>query len=124
MNKELVCKYIEHVHCRFAHMFVHVPQAYCAQGVHKPKQLHCPPPHPRCSFPYRFACGPDGMNKELVCRYIELSALLLVPITPHTCEHIWGSLLKKSGSVLKAGWPQAAEPDFIMQRAAQYIEGE
>lgn len=73
---------------------------------------------------YRFACGPDGMNRALVQRYIEVSALLLAPITPHTSEHIWGSLLQKSGSVLKAGWPQAAEPDFIMQRAAQYIEGE
>lgn len=64
------------------------------------------------------------MNKSLVQRYIEVSALLLVPITPHTSEHIWGTLLKKGSSVLKAGWPQAAEPDFIMQRAAQYIEGE
>jgi leucyl-tRNA synthetase len=73
---------------------------------------------------YRFACGPDGMNRALVQRYVEVSALLLAPITPHTSEHIWGSLLKKSGSVFKAGWPQAAEPDFIMQRAAQYIEGE
>lgn len=64
------------------------------------------------------------MNKTLVTRYIEVSTLLLVPITPHTAEHIWSSLLKKQGSVLRAGWPQAAEPDFVMQRAAQYIEGE
>lgn len=63
------------------------------------------------------------MNKALVSRYIEVSALLLVPITPHTSEHIWGTLLAKPGSVLKAGWPAAAEPDFVMQRAAQYIEG-
>jgi len=64
------------------------------------------------------------MNRGLVMRYIQLSALLLVPITPHTSEHIWGTLLQQQGSVLKAGWPQAAEPDFVMQRAAQYIEGE
>jgi hypothetical protein len=37
---------------------------------------------------------------------------------------VWGVLLKKQGSVLRAGWPAAAEPDFIMQRAAQCIEGE
>eukprot|EP00882_Tetradesmus_deserticola_P018849 GHRQ01020244.1.p2 GENE.GHRQ01020244.1~~GHRQ01020244.1.p2 ORF type:complete len:117 (-),score=51.77 GHRQ01020244.1:1305-1655(-) len=72
----------------------------------------------------RFACGPEGMNRGLVLRYMELSCLLLVPITPHTCEHVWGALLQKQGSVLRAGWPAAAEPDFIMQRAAQYIEGE
>jgi leucyl-tRNA synthetase len=64
------------------------------------------------------------MNRGLVLRYMELSCLLLVPITPHYCEHVWGVLLKKQGSVLRAGWPAAAEPDFIMQRAAQYIEGE
>jgi leucyl-tRNA synthetase len=64
------------------------------------------------------------MNRGLVTRYIELCALLLAPITPHTSEHIWGSILKKQGSVLTAGWPQADAPDFIMQRAAQYIEGE
>jgi leucyl-tRNA synthetase len=72
----------------------------------------------------RFACGPEGMNRGLVLRYMELSCLLLVPITPHYCEHVWSALLKRQGSVLRAGWPAAAEPDFIMQRAAQYIEGE
>eukprot|EP00878_Enallax_costatus_P006705 GHUV01007030.1.p1 GENE.GHUV01007030.1~~GHUV01007030.1.p1 ORF type:complete len:1031 (+),score=336.93 GHUV01007030.1:253-3345(+) len=71
---------------------------------------------------YRFACGPEGMNRQLVLRYIETSCLLLVPITPHTSEHIWSNLLQKQGSVLRAGWPQAAEPDFVMQRQAQYIE--
>jgi hypothetical protein len=39
-------------------------------------------------------------------------------------KRVWGVLLKRQGSVLRAGWPAAAEPDFIMQRAAQYIEGE
>ncbi len=72
---------------------------------------------------YRFACGPDAMNRGLVLRYIELSALLLAPITPHTSEHVWGQLLHRPGSVLKAGWPAAAAPDYVMQRAAQYIEG-
>lgn len=56
-------------------------------------------------------------------RYIEVSTLLLVPLTPHTCEHVWGQVLKRPGSVLTAGWPAAAEPDFVMQRASGYIEG-
>uniref|UniRef100_A0A383W6K7 leucine--tRNA ligase n=1 Tax=Tetradesmus obliquus TaxID=3088 RepID=A0A383W6K7_TETOB len=71
---------------------------------------------------YRFACGPEGMNRGLALRYMELSCLLLAPITPHTSEHVWSVLLTRQGSVLRAGWPTAAEPDFIMQRAAQYIE--
>jgi len=71
---------------------------------------------------YRQACGPEGMNKKLIRRYIEVSAKLLAPIIPHTSEHIWTNLLKQQGSVLNSGWPQGQEPDFIMQRAAQYIE--
>jgi leucyl-tRNA synthetase len=79
--------------------------------------------HTRSCTP-RFACGPEGMSRSLIERYVTVSALLLAPITPHTCEHIWGTLLRRPGSVLRAGWPRAAEPDFIMQRAAQYIESE
>jgi leucyl-tRNA synthetase len=62
------------------------------------------------------------MNKQLVERYIEVSSLLLAPITPHTSEHVWRVLLGRPGSALTAGWPAASEPDFVMQRAAQYIE--
>jgi leucyl-tRNA synthetase len=62
------------------------------------------------------------MHRGLVARYIETSTLLLVPITPHTCDHVWTSLLKKQGSVLTAGWPQSEAPDYVLQRAAQYVE--
>ena len=50
---------------------------------------------------YRFACGPEGGNKRLLLRFIEVSTLLLVPICPHTCEHIWSSLLKKPGLAIR-----------------------
>ena len=49
---------------------------------------------------YRFACGPDGGNRRLLVRYIEVSTLLLAPVCPHTAEHIWGTLLKRPGLVL------------------------
>lgn len=71
---------------------------------------------------YRLACGPDGMNKQLVERFIKVSCQLLAPIIPHTSEHVWSNLLKQPGTVLKAGWPQGAPPDFVMQTAAEYIE--
>ena len=63
------------------------------------------------------------MRKELIERYIELSAILLAPIIPHTSEYIWRNLLKRQGSVFKAGWPQTPSPNLAMQRASQYIEG-
>lgn len=71
---------------------------------------------------YRFACGPEGGSKHLLLRYIEVSTLLLVPICPHTCEHIWSNLLKKQGMVIKAGWPAAEAPDYVLQQAAKYLD--
>jgi leucyl-tRNA synthetase len=43
------------------------------------------------------------MHKALVERYVEVSTLLLAPITPHTSEHVWSNVLKREGSVLTAG---------------------
>lgn len=37
----------------------------------------------------------------------------------HTMEHMWGVVLKKQGTVLRAGWPEAAAPDFVLQQAAR-----
>lgn len=36
----------------------------------------------------------EGMHRELVFQFIEVQTLLLAPICPHLCEHIW-SLLGK-----------------------------
>jgi leucyl-tRNA synthetase len=53
---------------------------------------------------------------------LQVSTLLLAPITPHVSEHIWRNLLHKTGAAITAGWPATGAPDFVMQRAAQYIE--
>jgi leucyl-tRNA synthetase len=71
---------------------------------------------------YRFACGPEGLNRRLIVRYLEVSTVLLAPICPHWCEHVWGNVLKKSGLVIKAGWPASSKPDLLLQRTATYIE--
>lgn len=71
---------------------------------------------------YRFACGPDGMNRRLIIRFIDVSARLLAPICPHTCEHIWSDLLKKQGSIVTAGWPEAAPANLLLQTTATYVE--
>ena len=52
----------------------------------------------------------------------QVSTLLLTPICPHTCHHIWSDVLRRPGSVLKAGWPHAALPDAGIQRQAAYLE--
>ena len=35
-----------------------------------------------------------GMHRDLVMRFIETQTLLLAPICPHVCEHIWQLLGK------------------------------
>lgn len=71
---------------------------------------------------YRFGCGPEGMNKSLIMRYIDVSTRVLTPICPHTCEHVWSDLLKRDGCVVNAGWPAASQPDHVLQQAASYLE--
>nr|CAB3263393.1 leucine--tRNA ligase, cytoplasmic [Phallusia mammillata] len=61
-----------------------------------------------------------GMNKQLVMRFIEVQTLLLAPICPHVCEHVWG-LLGKSGSIMYARWPTAGEVDELAIRASDFV---
>ena len=52
----------------------------------------------------------------------QVSTLLLAPICPHTCEHVWRTLLRRPGSALCAGWPSAPEPDTGLRQAADYLD--
>uniref|UniRef100_A0A8C3L6T8 Leucine--tRNA ligase, cytoplasmic n=1 Tax=Chrysolophus pictus TaxID=9089 RepID=A0A8C3L6T8_CHRPC len=62
----------------------------------------------------------EGMHRELVFRFIEVQTLLLAPICPHLCEHIW-SLLGKPDSIMKASWPEAGPVDEILIGSSQYL---
>nr|XP_033783398.1 leucine--tRNA ligase, cytoplasmic [Geotrypetes seraphini] len=62
----------------------------------------------------------EGMHRELVFRFIEAQTLLLAPVCPHLCEHIWG-LLGKPGSIMKASWPVAGPVDEVLIRSSQYL---
>ena len=68
--------------------------------------------------------GGGGLHAGLARRYVEVSTLLLAPLAPHTCEHVWRDLLKKEGTVLTAGWPRdAPAPDAVLRAAAAALEG-
>eukprot|EP00958_Prasinococcus_capsulatus_P021407 scaffold2910_cov390-Prasinococcus_capsulatus_cf.AAC.22 len=71
---------------------------------------------------YRNSCGELGMAATLLARFVELQVLLLTPICPHFCEHVWGTLLGKPGSVTSAGWPTSDAPDYSIRQANQYLE--
>ncbi|EEC05400.1 leucyl-tRNA synthetase, putative [Ixodes scapularis] len=69
---------------------------------------------------YRELCVLKGMHRDLVFKFIETQAVLLSPICPHTCEHVW-SLLGKEQSIMRARWPVASEADETLLRSSQYL---
>ncbi|KAM8974469.1 leucine--tRNA ligase, cytoplasmic [Pelodytes ibericus] len=62
----------------------------------------------------------EGMHRDLVFQFIEIQTLLLAPICPHLCEHVW-SLLGKADSLMKASWPVAGLVDEVLIRSSQYL---
>ncbi|XP_070553496.1 leucine--tRNA ligase, cytoplasmic-like [Ptychodera flava] len=60
------------------------------------------------------------MHRDLVFRFIETQVLILAPLCPHLCEHIW-QLLGKGGSIMRAKWPQSKEVNDLLVRSSQYL---
>ena len=58
----------------------------------------------------------DGMNWELVERFIEIQALLLSPICPHVTEHIWTLL----GKVFNKNERNCRTEKYIQARLSWY----
>ncbi|CAL1280646.1 unnamed protein product [Larinioides sclopetarius] len=69
---------------------------------------------------YRELTVKEQMNQELVFKFIEIQLLLLSPICPHLCEHLWG-LLGKKESIMKAKWPKAAPVDSVLLKSSAYF---
>lgn len=46
---------------------------------------------------------------------VQVQTLLLAPICPHTCDHVWRDKLQQPGTVLTAGWPKAPQPKAALQ---------
>ncbi|XP_014672325.1 PREDICTED: leucine--tRNA ligase, cytoplasmic-like isoform X2 [Priapulus caudatus] len=62
----------------------------------------------------------EGMHKDLVFQFIEWQILILSPICPHICEHIWEQL-GKPGSIMHATWPVAGPVDDILLASSTYL---
>ncbi|KAF5119422.1 hypothetical protein DV495_002307 [Geotrichum candidum] len=66
----------------------------------------------------------DGtnMHADLVLRYIEVQALLLVPIAPHFADYMWREVLKKETSIQDASFPEISQPiDKPLTAALNYV---
>ena len=58
---------------------------------------------------YREICGQNGMNNDLVMKYIRYQTIALSPICPHVCEYLWREVLNENTSVTSTLWPEVAE---------------
>lgn len=65
--------------------------------------------------------GTVGMNANLIKRFMEVQTLLLAPITPHFCEHVWGDVMKKPGSIVQARFPEIVPIQEDLLAAAHYV---
>jgi len=69
---------------------------------------------------YRTSVGAEGMNYDLVMKFVEIQAILISPITPHVSEWIWKSL-GKTGSVRFASWPVVKDPEENLLAQWNYL---
>ena len=61
------------------------------------------------------------MHAGLVFKFIEVQLILLSPICPHICEHIWSTVLEKEGSIIRASWPTPGPIDETLVASSAYL---
>jgi len=69
---------------------------------------------------YRELCGESLMSRDLVLLFIKRQALLLSPICPHVCEHVW-KMIGQTESILRAQWPAAGTVDTVVIQQSDYL---
>lgn len=62
----------------------------------------------------------EGLHRDLVFQFIRTQTLMLSPICPHICEHIWG-LLGNKESIMHASWPVVGPIDDKLIQLSQYL---
>jgi leucyl-tRNA synthetase len=69
---------------------------------------------------YRTLLSDRPYHKDLLMLFIRCQTLLLAPITPHLCEHLW-HIMGNSGSVTSAPWPVLPPVDLALDRMARWF---
>ncbi|XP_014609108.1 PREDICTED: leucine--tRNA ligase, cytoplasmic [Polistes canadensis] len=62
----------------------------------------------------------DGINWNLIIKYIELQIIMLSPICPHVSEYVW-NIIGKKDSILHSRWPIAGTVDLVLIKSSQYL---
>jgi leucyl-tRNA synthetase len=55
------------------------------------------------------------MHQTVALRFVDAVAVMMAPITPHWCEHVWG-LLGRKGTVNDAAWPAFQPADRMLRK--------
>lgn len=61
------------------------------------------------------------MHAGLIFKFIKTQIVMLSPICPHICEHIWMNLLGNKTSILKTGWPSTGSVDEDLVTSSCYL---
>ncbi|KTW29950.1 leucine-tRNA ligase [Pneumocystis jirovecii RU7] len=71
---------------------------------------------------YREVSHSHGMHKNLIKRWIEIQALLMLPFIPHFSEFIWLDILKNESCIHHAHFPIISKPiDTSMSSSLTYL---
>eukprot|EP00419_Tripos_fusus_P007549 CAMPEP_0172687916 /NCGR_PEP_ID=MMETSP1074-20121228/22044_1 /TAXON_ID=2916 /ORGANISM="Ceratium fusus, Strain PA161109" /LENGTH=1244 /DNA_ID=CAMNT_0013507459 /DNA_START=49 /DNA_END=3783 /DNA_ORIENTATION=- len=63
------------------------------------------------------------VHHEVTKRLMEVQMVVLSPIAPHVCEHLWRNVLGKQSFVVREPWPTPAAVDGILKRQYEVIQG-
>jgi len=63
------------------------------------------------------------IHREVIQRFMEVQMIVLSPIAPHFCEHMWRTALQKPGLVVHQRWPSPETPvDEILLKKYSVIQ--
>jgi len=63
------------------------------------------------------------VHQEVTKRLMETQTIVLSPIAPHTCEHLWRNVLGKETFVVQERWPTPPAVDGTLKRQYEVLQG-
>lgn len=64
----------------------------------------------------------EKCNHNLIIKFIKLQTIMLAPICPHVCEHIWiHTIQSENCSIFYENWPAVEKIDEILIKSSQYL---
>ncbi|CAC9466244.1 leucyl-tRNA synthetase / LeuRS [Leishmania donovani] len=71
---------------------------------------------------YKMYCDDLNVHAQLGRRYYEVVALMMMPLAPHTMEHLWQNILQHEGSVVTQPFPKpTAKLDYSLIVASRVM---